>query len=71
MGVEQLIDGIEITSTFTAEDVEGGCQLRFQLRMRGQSFPGKIRNLGMLPMTRIVRRASIAQFQQIVDQLSQ
>lgn len=69
VGVEQLIDGIEITTRFSAEEVEGGSHFEFRLRMRGVSMGSKIRNLGMLPMIRIVRNASIEQFQDILDEL--
>lgn len=69
VGIDQLIDGIEITTRFIAEETSGGSQLTFKLRMQGQGFLGKIRNLGMLPASKYVRRASREQFQQIIDEL--
>lgn len=69
VGMDQLIDGIEIITRFVSEDVEGGSMLNFHLNMRGTSFLGKIRNLGMLPARKYVRKASQEQFQQIVEEL--
>lgn len=69
VGLDQLIDGIEITTRFISEDVDGGSVLSFHLTMRGQGFLGKIRNLGMLPARKYVRQASREQFQQIVEEL--
>lgn len=69
VGLDQLIDGIEITTRFVTEEAEGGSILSFHLHMRGQSFIGKIRNLGMLPARKYVRNASREQFQQIVAEL--
>lgn len=69
VGLDQLIDGIEIITRFIAEDADGGSWLTFTLRMRGKSFLGKVRNLGMLPARKYVRAASREQFQQIVAEL--
>lgn len=69
VGLDQLIDGIEIITRFTAEESSGGSHLTFSLRMRGKSFMGKIRNLGMLPAKKYVRNASREQFQQIIQEL--
>lgn len=69
IGTDQLIDGIAITTRFLAEQAGDGTNLTFTLRMKGQSFLGKIRNLGMLPATKYVRQASQNQFSQIVDEL--
>lgn len=69
VGLNQLIDGIEITTRFVAEEANGGSILSFHLRMRGLSFLGKIRNLGMLPARKHVRNASREQFSQIVEEL--
>lgn len=69
VGLDQLIDGIEITTRFIAEEADGGSILSFHLRMRGVSFLGKIRNLGMLPARKYVRNASREQFQQIIEEL--
>lgn len=69
VGLDQLIDGIEIITRFTAEDSRGGSQLTFSLRMKGTSFLGKVRNLGMLPARKYVRSASREQFQQIIAEL--
>lgn len=69
VGLDQLIDGIEIITRFVAEEADGGCILSFHLRMRGTSFLGKIRNLGMLPARKYVRKASQEQFQEIMNQL--
>lgn len=71
VAIEQIIDGIAITTRFHAEEIEGGSILEFQLRMRGLNFPAKVRNLGMLPMRRIVRKASIEQFQEIIGLLDE
>lgn len=69
VGLDQLIDGIEIITRFIAEESGPGTQLSFTLRMQGASFLGKIRNLGMLPARKYVRSASREQFQQIVEEL--
>ena len=69
VGLDQLIDGIEITTRFIAEEADGGSILSFHLRMRGRGFLGKIRNLGMLPARKYVRNASREQFQQIIEEL--
>lgn len=69
VGLDQLVDGIEIVTRFIAESEGNGTRLTFDLRMRGLSFLGKIRNLGMLPARKHVRRASIEQFQQIIAEL--
>lgn len=69
VGLDQLIDGIEIITRFTAEDANDGSYLTFTLRMRGLSFLGKIRNLGMLPAKKYVRSASREQFKQIIEEL--
>lgn len=69
VGLDQLIDGIEIITRFVAVESSGGSQLTFSLRMQGKSFLGKIRNLGMLPAKKYVRSASREQFKQIIDEL--
>ncbi len=69
VGLDQLIDGIEIITRFTAQEASGGSHLTFSLQMRGDSFMGKIRNLSMLPARKYVRNASREQFQQIIDEL--
>ncbi len=69
VGLDQLIDGIHIITRFTAVESGRGSQLTFSLRMRGESFLGKIRNLGMLPAKKYVRSASREQFQQIIAEL--
>lgn len=69
VGLDQLIDGIEIITRFTSQDASGGSWLTFTLQMRGQTFPGKLRNLGMLPARKHVRHASREQFSQIVAEL--
>lgn len=70
VSIQQNIDGILITTRFLAEEITDRTRLEFQLRMRGQGLMGKIRNLGMLPMTRIVRKASIEQLQEITSRLT-
>lgn len=70
VAIEQNIDGIVISTRFLAEAINGSTRLEFQLRMRGQGIMGKIRNIGMLPMTRIVRKASIEQLQEITNRLA-
>lgn len=69
VGLDQLIDGIEIITRFIAEESGSGTQLTFRLVMQGNSFLGKIRNLGMLPAKKYVRNASREQFQQIIAEL--
>lgn len=69
VGLDQLVDGISIETRFIAEQQGDGTLLTFHLRMRGESFLGKIRNLGMLPARKHVRNAAIEQFQQIIDEL--
>ena len=69
VGLDQLIDGIEIITRFVAVESNGGSQLTFSLRMQGKSFLGKIRNLGMLPAKKYVRNASREQFKQIIDEI--
>lgn len=69
VGLDQLIDGIQITTRFVAEEADGGSILSFHLRMRGTSFLGKIRNLGMLPARKYVRQASREQFEAIMNEL--
>ena len=69
VGLDQFIDGVEITTRFIVEEATNGTVLSFHLRMQGRGFMGKVRNLSMLPAIRLVRRASQEQFAQIVDEL--
>lgn len=65
----QLQDGIQITTTVEAKPVHDGTRVHFTIRMSGTSLGSRIRNVGLLPATRTVRRATKAQLQQMLAEL--
>lgn len=67
--LQQLNDGIAITTRFVASPSANGTTLEFHLRMQGTSRGSKVRNVGMLPMTGIVRREAERQLSALVDNI--
>lgn len=67
--LQQLNDGIAIITRFIASPSANGTTLEFHLRMQGTSRGSKVRNVGMLPMTGIVRREAERQLNALVESI--